>query len=84
MGRPKKGQMKGILFPYNEKRITSLQGTSKANLSLVERLHCIRDKGPVPNLSLVERLHFIKDKRPVPNLLLVERYPCPLLRGSTG
>ena len=46
------------------------------NLSLVERLHCIRDKGPIPNLSLVERLHCIRDKGPVPNLSLVERLHC--------
>ena len=35
--------------------LSSVQGT-KLNLSLVERLHYIRDKGPVLNLSLVERL----------------------------
>ena len=49
-------------FVTSEKRTTSLQGAKDPppSLSLVERLHCIRDKGPTPNVSLVERLHCSK------------------------
>ena len=60
------------------------------NLSLVERLDCIRDKNPSPACpALVERLHCmrprtcpqlecIRDKEPTPNLILslVERLHC--------